>query len=149
MKVMMAIGNAFMRMMLASPLHVLMSGSTLILRVRGLKSGRIYAVPVNYVHIEKRLLITSQRDRTWWRNLLGGAPVEVILQGKRFNARAEAYSDPARVLPLFTDYVRAAPSVARYFEIGLDAAGLPDPTDLARAARDRVMVVAVLPSDLE
>jgi hypothetical protein len=72
--------NPLMRWLLASPLHGLVSGNTLVLTVTGQKTRRSYSFPVNYLRQGDRLLVFSQQDRTWWRNLRGGAPVTVRLQ---------------------------------------------------------------------
>jgi hypothetical protein len=39
------------------------------------------------------LLTMSPKDRLWWRNLRGGAPVTVRLQGRDFLATAEKLSE--------------------------------------------------------
>lgn len=72
--------NPLMRWLLASPLHGLVSGNTLVLTVTGQKTGRSYVFPVNYLRQGERLLVFSKKERTWWRNLRGGAPVSVQLQ---------------------------------------------------------------------
>lgn len=141
MSLFMDIGNAVMRILLQSPLHALLSANTLVLKVSGVKSGRVYAIPVNYVEDDDRLLISSMRERTWWRNLKHGAPVRVVLRGHEKPAFAEACTDPDEVTRLLGDYVRAEPSFARYFDIALEEDGTPVMADLARTAGNRVMVV--------
>jgi len=144
MSLLMDIGNAVMRTLLQSPLHMLLSANTLVLKVRGVKSGRVYAFPVNFVEENGRILISSMQERTWWKNLQGGAPVNVVLRGHEIPAFAEAVTEPEQVARLLGEYVGAEPSFARYFEIALDEDDTPVIADLTRAAEKRVMVVVRL-----
>lgn len=132
--------NTPMIWILRSPLHGLLSKSTLLLTVTGRKSGKKYTLPVNYVRDGETLWVTSQRDRTWWRNLLGGAPLEVVLAGKTWPAYGEALVEEPAVIAGLRQYLGKAPQAARYFGVKLAADGNPDPSDLALAARDRVVV---------
>jgi hypothetical protein len=82
--------------MLRSPLHVFMSG-LLLMTVTGRKSGRAISTPVNYVrdgaHGGDTLLIISKANRTWWKNLRGGAPVTLLMSGKTYRAAAAVSED--------------------------------------------------------
>ena len=69
----MKMGNIFVKGILNSPLHPLMSTSTAIIHVTGRKSGRIYSIPVNYERDGNEVMMTSGWDRTWWKNLRGGS----------------------------------------------------------------------------
>jgi deazaflavin-dependent oxidoreductase (nitroreductase family) len=81
--------NPIIKALLYSPLHGFMSGSILLLTFTGRKSGQQYTIPVSYMREEDTLTIFSQRKRTWWRNLQGGAPVTVRVRGKNLPATAE------------------------------------------------------------
>src|SRR5512138_3050089 len=76
-----------MSWLLRSPFHIFMGGMLLI-TVTGRKSGRAITTPVNYVRDGDTLLITSKTDRTWWRNVRGGAPVALRLNGRAYRAEA-------------------------------------------------------------
>lgn len=132
--------NTLMSWLLRSPLHGLLSKSTLLITVIGRKSGKQYTLPVNYVRDDESLWLTSQRDRTWWRNLLGSAPVSLVLQGQRLTAQAQAFEDGAAVAAGLQAYFRQAPGVARYFNVRLNDAGKPLEADLAKAAKQRVVI---------
>lgn len=132
--------NPFLTMILRSPLHPLLSGNTLALTYTGRKSGQIYTTPVNYVRDGDRLLATSYRSRTWWRNLRREAPVSLRLQGREVQATGQAIEDEAAAAEALSAYLSKAPGWARYFKVGLDAGGQPDRNDVARAAKERVMI---------
>ena len=132
--------NTPMAWILRSPLHGLLSKSTVLVTVTGRKSGKKYSLPVNYVRDGEELWVTSQRERTWWRNLQGGAPLEVVLEGKRLTAHGEAFVDEEAVVEGLRRYLGKSPQVARYFGVPLDADGKADAQGLAQAARERVVV---------
>ncbi len=68
---------------LGSPLHRLLDGSLLALRVRGRVTGRSFELPVQYAVDADGLVVVPGRSetKTWWRNLIRPGPVEVLLDG--------------------------------------------------------------------
>ena len=73
-------GNDFMTWVLRSPLHGLLSASTMLVTLKGRKSGKAITLPVNYFQEGENLWVITNRSRNWWRNLRGGAQVEVLLR---------------------------------------------------------------------
>jgi deazaflavin-dependent oxidoreductase (nitroreductase family) len=124
---------------LSSPLHRLLSSKRLVLSFTGRRSGALYATPVNYLRREDQLLITT--DSKWWRNLDGGAPVELRLRGRRQRATAEAVRDSDQVTEALTALVRDHPPYGRWAHIRVSADGTPNAADVAaEVARGRVLV---------
>lgn len=132
--------NGIIKGLLRSPLHRLMSNSTLLITYSGRKSGKLYTTPVNYVQTDQDVLVTSMRGRTWWRNLLEGAPVVVRLKGKDYEGVAHALTEPDEIAKGLMAYLRLVPRQARYFGVGLDSDGLPVQEDVKTAAQERVVV---------
>ena len=130
-------GNVFMGGILRSPLHALLSRNTLLITFKGRRSGKQYTTPVNYALVGDHIFVTSMKDRTWWRNLRGGAQVTLRLQGKKVSGWGEVIEDVGSSLMA---YLRASPNFARYFEVEVDSEGHLVEADVARAARPRVMV---------
>ena len=110
-------------LLLRSRLHGLLSGGLMLVTVTGRRSGRRYTTPVNYVRRDDVLTVFSRSERTWWRNLRGGAPVTVRLKGHDLETFGEVVAAPPEV-------VAAELAAAR---------GLP-PEKAARLAQDMVMV---------
>jgi deazaflavin-dependent oxidoreductase (nitroreductase family) len=131
--------NPIMMWILRSPLHGMLSGSTMILTYTGRKSGKTFSTPVNYVRDGDVLWTVSYRQRTWWRNL-HDSQVKLRIQGKNLTGVATATTDQQEVTDCLTAYLRKAPQVAKYIGVGLDASGQPKPDDVASAAKTRVMV---------
>ncbi len=132
--------NAVMIWLLRSPLHGLISQSFMLVTVTGKKTGKAYTTPVNYSREGNMLTIVSQRNRTWWRNLRGGRPLTIHLQGQDLTASGIVIEDDAGVTSDLTSYLQKNPQVAKYFQVKLDATGQPECDDVARAAKNRVMV---------
>lgn len=136
-----SIGNRCVSALLRSPAHGLLSGSTLLITLRGVRSGRSYTTPVNYIRNGDTLLIVSRRGRTWWRNLRGGAPVRLVLRGRVMRGIALAVTGSDDVGEGLRRVLAARPSLQRYYHCELATDGQPrDPAALERAGRDAVIV---------
>jgi deazaflavin-dependent oxidoreductase (nitroreductase family) len=131
--------NPIMMWILRSPLHGLLSGSTMLMTYTGRKSGKTYSTPVNYIRDGEALWTVSFRDRTWWKSLRD-SPVTVRVQGKDLPGVAKAITEPQQVTDALVAYLQKAPHIVKYLGVGLDARGQPRPEDVANAAKTRVMV---------
>ncbi|MEE8120082.1 MAG: nitroreductase/quinone reductase family protein [Anaerolineales bacterium] len=136
--------NSIVIWLLQSLFHGLMSQNTVLIGYEGRKTGKRYIVPVNYVRVAgddgDHLMITSERGRTWWRNLRGGSPVDLRLQGTRLTVPARSLEEIQDVEDGLMTYFAHAPGSARYFKVGLDEGGMPRREDVARAAQERVII---------
>jgi deazaflavin-dependent oxidoreductase (nitroreductase family) len=136
--------NAIMAWLLRSPMHGLLSQNTMLMTYTGRKSGKTYSTPMNFVRAQEDggeiFLTTSYRHRTWWRNLRGGASVVLRVQGRDLKGRAEALEAPADVAEGLGHFLQLTPSWAKYYQVKLDPDGKPNASDLAEAAKSRVIV---------
>jgi len=138
--------NPIMAGLLRSPLHGLLSQTTMLMTYTGRRSGKTYSTPMNYVLIreaeDEYFLVTSLRERTWWRNLRGGAPVVLRVRGRDLTARAEAIETEAAVAARLTQFFQLVPAWAKFYQVMLDSDGEPNAADVAEAAKTRVIVRA-------
>ncbi len=133
--------NDFVKFFLRTPLHGLFSKSTLLITLTGRKSGRQTTTPVSYYASDSKILwVVSARNRTWWRNALGGAPVMLRLRGTDMPARAEAILEEEQVAVQLRDYLGRFPAMARYFDIHRNTDGTLAEADVAREASRRLFV---------
>lgn len=96
----MKIQNPFMKWLLRSPFHFFVSKMYMLITFTGRKSGTIYTTPVQYArHGDKVYVITSE-GYTWWKNLRGGAAVDLLIQRKAYHAQAETSTDPQAIREL-------------------------------------------------
>ena len=134
---------------LKSPLHGLLDRNLMLVTVTGRKSGTHYTTPVNYLIDGETLLTVSLRSRTWWRNLRSGGPIEVRLKGRSVSARGEVCAEDDSVTQNLKHYLELAPNIARYMGVQLRPDGQLNCDDIAKAARDRVMVQVHLNGGLD
>jgi deazaflavin-dependent oxidoreductase (nitroreductase family) len=86
--------NPFMKGLLRSPFHGLVSHRYLLLNFTGRRSGSIYTTPVQYVQYGHTLTIITSEGYSWWKNLVGGAAVQVHLRGRDYVGQAKTSSVP-------------------------------------------------------
>lgn len=132
-------GNDFMAWLLRSPLHGLLSSGMMLITVTGRKTGKKYTTPVGYYREGDSLWVITSRDRTWWKNLRGGAEVGLLLKRKPVRAFAEPDLDEKAVEARMVEYLRHVPQAAKPMGIRMDN-GKPNAEDIARTARDRLFV---------
>jgi deazaflavin-dependent oxidoreductase (nitroreductase family) len=146
---MQSIVNPWMAMLLRSPLHALVSGNVLLIEVTGKKSGRHYALPVNYARAGDVVYILpgNPEQKTWWRNLRGGAVVRVWLGGKAQPGTAEILSgekDHRAVAEGLAVYFQRFPAAAGMRQVRRSPNGAFDSIDLHEAALHTVLVRVML-----
>jgi len=78
-------GNDFVTFFLRTPLRVFL-GNTMLITVTGCRTGKQYSTPVGFYKDGEDLWVLTNRDRTWWRNVISGAEVSLLLQGKTVRA---------------------------------------------------------------
>lgn len=139
--------NPLMKALLRSPVHWLVSDAVLLITYRGRRSGRTYTTPVGYEELDGTLYVTSQTDRVWWKNLRGGAEVEVRLRGDRRVGHAEVIEDNEAVADYVLGFVdrHGVDSLSRLALSARDDE-LPDAEDLAAGLND-VAVIEIEPVD--
>ena len=92
-KFLMKVLNPLVKFMLRSPLHVILSSSYMLITVTGRKSGRHYTTPVQYKLEGDTVYIITFGGYTWWKNLRGGAPVDLLIRGKNYHGQATTSTD--------------------------------------------------------
>ena len=131
-------GNDFVKFFLRTPLYIFM-GDTMLITVTGYKTKKKYTTPVGFYRDGDALWILSSRDRTWWRNVQGGAQVEMRIHGKDITGCAEVILDEERVAAQIVEYCRHIPMSAKSLGVRVEN-GEPHPEDAARLAQERMFV---------
>jgi hypothetical protein len=140
--------NPLVRAILRSRLHPLLSGTLLLVSHTGRRTGREYTFPVRYFAWDDGVVVFS--SARWWRHLLGGEPVRLLLRGTSHEARPTVAYEQAQVAERLERFAaRYGPRVARTLWVGLPRDRQATRAELERAAR-RTAVVEFrleLPSD--
>ena len=132
-------GNSFMAWVLRSPFHAILSQSLMLITVTGRKTGRKYTTPVGYYREGDELWVLTSRDRTWWRNLKGGARVELLFMREPITAFAEPELEQQAVEDHLHEYLRQIPQAAKSMGIHVRG-GHAHAEDVGRVARERLFV---------
>ena len=136
--------NFTLAAILRSPLHRLLSRNLMLITVIGRKSGQTITVPVSYQQRDGAVRIISERTDRWWRNLRGGAPVTLQLQGREAKGQASVIEEVDKVLPLLTEHVQHSPTIARMLNVKRTDQGQFNLPDLHHAAERSVVVCVQL-----
>jgi hypothetical protein len=83
--------NPFMKWLLRSPFHGLVSRFYMLMIVTGRKSGRQYQIPVQYHQEGHRVWVVTSEKYMWWRNLSGGGAVSLNLRGHLYEGCATPF----------------------------------------------------------
>jgi deazaflavin-dependent oxidoreductase (nitroreductase family) len=114
-----------------------------LLEVRGRRTGRLHATPVNVLELDGRQWLVAPRGRTEWVRNAEAAGEVALRRGRmrrRYPVRAAAGDERARALSVYLDRFRT--TVQRYFPVPAGSG----PEAFAEVA-DRYPVFELLPSD--
>lgn len=114
----MGVANSVVETILKSPLHRMLSGSTILVRYRGNRTGAEYTFPVQYADAHHGLVVMvgAPDTKTWWRNFTEMGQAQVLLQGTWTPMTAHALvgaDDPEAVTPLLRSYAGRYPKVVK------------------------------------
>ena len=137
--------NPIVRPILRSPLHRLLSGVLCLITVTGRKSGERFTFPVLYARDGRDVVIVAgwASKKRWWRNVVGGADIELLVAGEHVKGRATAYVDaPAGRGRALRAFLARYPSGTRTLAVDPRWRSLDDPT-LGASPGDFVVVRVV------
>ena len=100
-KFMFKLMNPLMKALLYSPLHSRVSKSLMLLSFSGRKSGKKFTTPVGY--LRQGSTITVFTHSPWWKNMIGGAPVSMRIQGQNIPGVARPVDDPVEIKSMVRD----------------------------------------------
>ena len=132
--------NPIMAWLIRSPFHSFVSKSMMVMTFKGAKSGKTFSTPMNYIEDGEGLWTVSWRERKWWRNLRGGAPVTLRLRGKDVPAQAQTIEGETEVAEGLEIIFQKAPSLAKSLQVRPGGSGGYNPEDLALLAQKTVLV---------
>ena len=138
-------GNDFMSWVLRSPFHGMLSNGMMLFTVTGQTTRKQFTFPVGYYEEGGYLWVITSRDRTWWKNLRGGADVDLLLKRKPVRAFADLELDEQAVEARMYEYLCHVPQSAKPMKIRMEG-GKPNPQDIASTAKERLFVRLCLTS---
>lgn len=95
----------------------------MLITVTGCRTGKKYTMPVGYYEEGGYLWVITNRDRTWWKNLRGGAQVELLLKRRSVSAFAEPELDEQAVEKRMYEYFHHMPQAAKQLGVQKENGG--------------------------
>ena len=140
------LANPLLRRLLRGPAGHRLSRRLALIRYRGRLTGRMYELPVQFARDGNRVWILpgSPEHKTWWRNLPGGANVDLVLARHDIHGYAMVIdrSRQPEFAEGLTAYLRAVPQARR--ALGLPKQASPSPGDTEpRQISDSAVLVRV------
>lgn len=133
--------NPVLKRILASPLHPLLSSFFMLLGWTGRKTARDYTTPVSYVREGDRVFVTTG-DR-WWRNLVGGGQVRLLIAGRSRSGTATPVTDREECIAVHARLFRERPFFRRLAGLPASPGGGAYPSDVARAVDAGRMLIRI------
>jgi hypothetical protein len=131
--------NKAMKFILRSPVHGMVSKSVLLISFTGRQSGITYTTPVSYSQHDDQVTIFSHAN--WWKNLRGGAPVTLRIQGRDLHGMAEPVAENKQTIAAgLAAHLQKVPSDARWYGVSLDKHGNPGTEEVEKAVQTVVMI---------
>ena len=130
--------NPFMRLVLGSRAHRMMSGRLMLLSFTGRRTGRSYITPVSYVREGTNLLVPG--GGAWWKNLASGT-ARVRLQGTWHVVTPEVIREPEALSAVLSRMLAINPAIAVFTGIRPGSDGRPFAKSLERERRRGFVVV--------
>jgi hypothetical protein len=143
------VGNPLVTAVLGSRFHRLLSGTLAVLTVTGRRTGRDYHLPIQYALDGNTIYVVPGgfEHKTWWRNLIEPARVQLRLQGRDVNGMGQAFlgkQDPQIVVAALRVYFTKFATSTRVRGIELEGQGQPESQQLQRAVANELIVCVVL-----
>jgi len=131
--------NKTMKFVLRSPLHGVVSKYLLLITFTGRKSGKTYTTPVSYLQEDGQVAIFTHAN--WWKNLRGGAPVRLRLQGREVQGMAELIvEDKPAIAASLTKHLQKSAFDAQFYDVSIDENGNPNAEDINLAVQTVTMI---------
>lgn len=137
--------NPPLRALMKSRFGSLFGPNLVLIGYRGKQTGLLREVPVGFVAdgLDMLVLVGHADEKSWWRNMKGGADVELHVEGREITGHAvalEGRKDPEAVAAALGKFVAANPRAGRSF--GLDS-GERMSEDALLVAADEVVLVTI------
>ncbi len=131
--------NSAMKFVLRSPVHGIVSKTTLLITFTGRKSGMTYTTPVSYSRQGDKVYIFTHAN--WWKNLHSDTPITLRIQGREVQGLPETVADDKQAVAAgLMTHLRKVPSDAGYYQVTYDDQRNPKPEEVEQAAQTVVMI---------
>ena len=144
MKSILSLFNPVVIFLARTPLHFLFSHNIVVLNIKGVRSGKMYSIPVSYLKTKSGIICVTECAGVWWKNLRQGQQIEIQLAGKSLSAYATVEADDAgKIATALEKFCRSIRASAYFAKVAMTK-GQPNEHDLAAATPKHVLLEIAL-----
>ncbi len=103
------ISDLFTKMILHSPFHMFIGKKTALIEFILRQSGRFACQPIHYLRRDNIIRAFCEKGKDWLKNIKGGAPVKLILNGKKYQGWADVIEEKTRIIREWGVFIRTLP----------------------------------------
>lgn len=101
------ISDLLTKIILQSPFYMFMGKKTALIEFTSRQSGRFACQPIHYLQRDKIIQALCEKGKDWWKNIKGGAPVKLVLNGKKYQGWAEVIEEKDKIVKEWEIFVRS------------------------------------------
>jgi len=101
------ISDYIVRMILKSPFHMFIGNKTALIEFTSRQSGRVAYQPIRYLRKDNVIQALCEKGKDWWKNIKDGAPVKLVLDGKKYQGWAEVIEETDKIIKEWQIFVRS------------------------------------------
>lgn len=101
------ISDLLTKIILKSPFHIFIDKKTTLIEFTSRRSGRFVCQPIHYLRRDNIIQALCDKGKEWWKNIKGGAPVKLVLNGKKYQGWAEVIEEKDRIIGEWEFFVRS------------------------------------------
>ena len=133
--------NKIMIGILRSPLHSMISGGIMIIGFTGSKSGKKFSTPVNFLEIEDKLYVMTDRTRVWWKNIKKNPGLELHIKRENLKGSGLVIDSKTEVEKYLALIYKHHPQMAKYMKVKMSD-GQPVLEDIQKLS-DQTIVIEI------
>ena len=101
------ISDLLTKIILQSPFHIFIDKKTALIEFTSRRSGRFELQPIHYLRKDNIIQALCEKGKDWWKNLKSGAPVRLVLNGKKYQGWAEVIEEKDKIIKEWEVFVRS------------------------------------------
>lgn len=133
-------GNAVMSWIIKSPFWRVLGKRMAVITLTGKITGKLISVPISVSKENDIYTVISSRNRTWWRNLRGGAYADLRNIGKTIKVKGEVFESDEDVKTKLTAYLTRDSFAMKFLQVRVDPQGGFNNEDITRLVNERVVI---------
>ncbi len=101
------ISDFLTKMILESLFHMFIGKKTALIEFASRQSGRYVCQPIRYPRRDKHIQALCEKGKDWWKNIKSGAPVKLVLTGKKYQGWTEEIEEKDKIIKEFEVFIRS------------------------------------------